>query len=163
MKNYDLIQLHNALAGILMLKDENQLKGGKFSYAVNKNIERIFRDHSNKKVQTKFAPIAEYKAYITEERQLRASCLIESTEKDEKGNTKKSFDDKKFETELVVLKEKYKDVLAKQKEIDDAYNKFLEEDNKDVIIYKISSEYLPVNITPKQVESIWEIIESEEK
>ncbi len=147
MKRRDL---YTHLQSLETVKD---LKGVKFAYSILKNKKKI--EEEIKLFEEVIKPTSAYEEY---ERKRIVLCEIHS-EKDTEGrpvilgDKYKLVDIDLFNTELEKLKGGYQDIIEERIEQINEYNKILDEELiLDVI--KINFIDLPLDITPKQLESI---------
>lgn len=151
MKKRELLDFNNAL------KSVSELKGVKFAYAVAKNtkvikneVEAILDAQKSSK---------EFQEYDNERIEL---CKLMAV-KDESGKpkvTQNNFDieDKEaFDKEFNKLKKKYKEAIEDRDKQLEEFNKLLEEEVK-IKLHKVKVEELPSDITPKQLNSIFEMV-----
>lgn len=147
MKNKDLYSYIQALI------DVGDLKGVKFAYSVIKNKKKI--EEEIILLEEVIKPNVLFEEY---EKKRVSLCEVYS-EKDENGkpviimDKYKLTDLNKFNDELNILKNEYKEVVDERTRQINEYNKLLDE---DIIIdfIKIDFNELPDNITPKQLENI---------
>lgn len=135
------------------LETVKDLKGVKFSYSLLKNKRKF--EEEIKLFEEVIKPNEEYEKY---EMKRISLCEIHA-EKDEAGkpvilgDKYKLIDMNLFNEELEVLKSGYKDVIDERTRQINEYNLILEEE-VSIDITKISFIDLPLDITPKQLESI---------
>jgi hypothetical protein len=147
MKNRDLYSYIQALI------DVNDLKGVRFAYAVIKNKKKI--EEEIILLEEVIKPNILFEEY---EKKRVSLCEVHA-EKDEHNkpviimDEYKLVDLDKFNEELDLLKNEYKEVVDERIRQINEYNKLLDE---DIIIdfIKINFNELPDNITAKQLENI---------
>lgn len=157
MKNKDLVTLFMGINNVM------SLNGVVFGYALNKNLAILKPEIEA--LQKALAGSKEFEEY----NQKRIEIVKKYALKDDKGDfiligqgNEKSYDvganGDVVESEVAPLKEEYKDAIAGyQKQIDE-YNALLEKE-ADIKLYKVKMEDVPKEITGKQLEGIFEIIE----
>lgn len=151
MNKKELLEFNNAL------KSVSDLKGVKFAYAVTKNKNNI-KNEVEAIVEAQNQS-DEYKEYEKE----RIALCEEMAIKDENGKPKinkfnyEIEDEKAFEVKFDELKEKHKEAIEKrEKQLEDF--ELLLEEAAEVKIHKVKIEDLPNDITPKQLEGIFEML-----
>ena len=141
MKNFEqenlLTNLYGGIKKVLAYntelgrREEDKLRGNKFSYALDQNetiIQNYFRERYRK-----FPEVEGYNDYRNEYHKLKANCVKILTNEENKVEgqvevtlkTEPELDQELFDKELLVLDEKYKDVISKQDAIDVVYKEFL--------------------------------------
>lgn len=160
MKNRALVAL---LGGLQSVKD---IEGAnfKFSYAVAKNLRAITQIVSTLRETIK--PSEKYQDY--EEK--RVELCRKHAQKDEKGNPMSMVigktsqfiieDQDAFETDLKKLQnspEYKKEVDGYKKKLDE-FNKAMDLESEPVELHMIEQSDVPENITPGQLEGIFDII-----
>jgi len=143
-------ELYLHLQSLETIKD---LKGVKFSYSILKNKRKF--EEEIKLFEEVIKPNNKYEEY---EKRRITLCEIHSEKNDDGtpvivGDKYKLIDMELFNIELEVLKEEYEEIISERIKQINEYNLILEEEiNIDVA--KINFIDLPVDITPKQLESI---------
>lgn len=116
--------------------------GARFAYAISKN--KKFIQEELELVEKSLVQSDEYKAYEAK----RIELCKKHSHKDENGEAKMTnntfdiIDRKKFDKELKVLQDEYKDTLEEHLKKVEEYNKLLDMDT-EITFFKIKLEILP--------------------
>lgn len=150
MKNKDLFKFVDNFDKL------STLKGIKYTIAITKNYRKfkseveLFRDSIK---NDKYIEYLKYK----EEIQIKHSNKDENDKPIIINNTYKIVDLIEFNKDIDSLKLEYKDTIDDQLKSELELNKILEEDI-EFKIYKLDEDDLPDNITPLQLDLIYDII-----
>lgn len=145
------------------LKDVSAYPGVKFAYCVAKNTLRCTEEA--KALEATLVQSNEFSKYNAE----RIKLAEKYANKEENGQYKivdNAYDftpenKAKFVTEELDLRSQYKDAVDGRNKQAEEYNALLEE-KSDVVLYKISIDLLPADITASQLLAIMPIVEDEE-
>lgn len=152
------ITRHELFNLLNMFETVKDLKGIKFAYAILKNKQKIGREIEalNKSLK----PDKKYSEFEKE----RIKLCVKHCKKDEKGKPiieKMKYigldKNAKFEKEVKKLQKVYKETLDNFQKLKNEYNQAIAEEI-DFEIHQIDKKDLPVDITPKQLESILLIV-----
>jgi hypothetical protein len=152
MTRNDIVQLNGGLISVA------DLRGVKFSYAVAKNKSIIKAE-----IEALEASVAPSEGFVEFNNKRIAICM-DMCAKDDDGQpiivdgNYTSDDEGAMMSKVKELQEEYKDVLSDRDDQLKRANSLLEEEI-DINLYKVSVEYIPEDITPSQMESIFLIIE----
>jgi len=150
-----VLDLHNGLHSV------GNLNGVKFAYAVSKNLFKMKSEVEA--LQETYKPAQEFVTYEGERIKL-AEEHAEKTDDEpkkimENGIQRFVIKDKKtFDKELEVLKKKYKTALESRKEQIESFEALLKE-KIEIDLHKIDIKDVPKEITAKQMNDIFVIIE----
>ena len=153
VKRVELFGLLQALGTL------GNLSGVKFAYALIKNKKKIQAELDTLKETVK--PSNKLQEYENK----RVELCKQYCEKDKEGkpviknNSYSGLDvNVKFDAEIKKLKEEYKTELDNREKQVKEYNKLLQE-KVEIELHKIAVDDLPKDITSKQLESLWLIID----
>jgi hypothetical protein len=153
MKNKDLYTLSQGLESV------GNLVGVTFGYAVNKN-KRIIKGE----IEVLEESIKTSEGF-SEFRKKQEEIVKKYAKKDEKGEfIIKNFNydiignEQEIETAIAPLKEEYKEVIEARETQIKGYNELLEKES-GIKLYMVKKEDLPKDITAKQLEGIFDIVE----
>ena len=142
------------------LKNLGELKGVKFAYGVAKNIGII--QPEIEALQKAINPTEDFSLFEKE----RIELAKNHSKKDDKGNPiieNNQFimeDTEKFSKEFEALKENHKEAIYKREKQTEDYNNLLKEEI-EINLYKIKISDVPQDISAKQLEGIFGIIEND--
>lgn len=152
----------NITASIKALDDVSEIKGLKFAYVVLKNRKKLELQITED--QEIFAKILEAsEGYRMFEQKRLSLCELYSL-KDENNkpiteNDQYKIDNmEKFNEELNILTEEYKDDIEKRQSQIQEYNKLMEED-LEITFNKVTFLELPLELSEKQLRSLDFMIE----
>ena len=152
MKKSDSIVLFQALNKL------GNLAGVKFAYAVNRNLALLKPELES--LEKASAPSEEYMKF---EKEIRIPMVEKFAKKDDKGkpiqkdNQYEIEDQKGLVKAFAKVKEENKEVFeAREKQVLE-YNELLKTDS-DVVLFKISKDELPSNISVAQLNGIMAIV-----
>jgi hypothetical protein len=156
MTRNELYSLNRGIVACANLSNNNTIE---FSYRlaiIQEDVEKMIRDIE------KLRPKAtdDYKAYLIASDKI----LHEYAIKNENGTyltTKTGVaisNPVKFDEEINLLKEKYKDVIIEHETLTSDFTKFLEKDS-EFKFEPIPKKYIPFSITPAQMKGILPIVE----
>jgi vacuolar-type H+-ATPase subunit I/STV1 len=153
LTNRDVIGLYNTLDGL-------NYRGVKFAYTIARNL------NSMKPIMNAMDRALKVAPEFTEYDKARVELAKTHADKDAKtgkpvvdGNNFVIKDMEKFEAELKVLQEKYKEVIdARQKQLDDYA--VLQDEEVEIEVLSIPQSLLPAEITTKEMAVIFPIVET---
>lgn len=163
MKNHELFALLNKMGSL------SGLKGVRFTYALNRNRDRLKKE--TERLSESAKPSDEFTAFEEAQRKLFMSMAI----KDENGNPKlikeggkevnkiAEEDMAEFLAKAEELKVEHKDAVEARETQIEEYNELLNSDvSADFEFYKLKLEVVPEDITDEQMAVIMPFIEEEE-
>lgn len=151
----DIIDLNNGLHAV------GNLSGFKFAYAIARNINKL-KSHMDEiremhKVDLEYNSFEKERVKIAEEHAVTENGKPKTTMKN--GTPGYIIKDQKgFDKDLEVLKEKYKDAIEAREKQKIALEKFLKE-SVEVDLYTIPTEYVPDAITAQQMVGVLPIVD----
>lgn len=139
------------------------LTGVKFSYAINKNFEKL-KQEANLIYKT-VEPYEEFLPVIEKIRKIQGKYSKKENGKDVIKNNEYVIDESKrqeYEAELKKIEEDNKEVWDKRQQQLDNFNKFLKE-KSTFEPYKIKIKDIPENITVEQMGVIKDFVDDTEE